>query len=98
MSFGLDRDHGAVKAAVSKAEYDGVVILAAASNYGGNKPRAFPARMDKVICVHASDGNGYPSGMDPFPRASQTNFTTLGVAIPSISATDVYLSGTSYSG
>lgn len=97
MSFGLARNHDAVEAAIFKAEHEGVIVIAAASNYGGNKSRAFPARMDKVICVHASDGNGYPSGMDPFPHANGTNLTTLGVAIPSITSADVYLSGTSYS-
>ncbi|CAG2005085.1 unnamed protein product [Fusarium graminearum] len=97
MSFGLSEDNDAIENAIGKAENDGVIIFAAASNYGGNARRAFPARMDKVLCVHASDGNGNKSGLDPSPKIDRENFSTLGVAIESIWEDDVYLSGTSYS-
>ena len=53
--------------------------------------------MDKVICVHASDGNGNKSGLDPSPKTGRENFSTLGVAIESVWNDGGYLAGTSYS-
>jgi subtilisin family serine protease len=97
MSFGLAEKNDAIKDAIEKAEYNGVIMFAAASNYGGNTGRAFPARLEHVLCVHASDGNGTTSGMDPSPKMGRDNFSTLGVAIPSVTENGVYLSGTSYS-
>lgn len=97
MSFGMSEDDDAIESAIGKAENDGVIIFAAASNYGGNANRAFPARMDKVLCIHASDGNGNKGEVNPSPKRDCDNFSTLGVAIESIWEHGVYLSGTSYS-
>lgn len=97
MSFGLTGDNDAISHAIERAEGEGVIMFAAASNYGGNTGRAFPARLEQVLCIHASDGNGNKSGMDPSPRAGRENLSTLGVAIPSVTEKETYLSGTSYS-
>ena len=97
MSFGLARENDDISHAIEEAEYNGAIMFAAASNYGGNTGIAFPARSEKVLCIHASDGNGNKSGMDPSPRMGRENFSTLGVAIPSVTEKGIYLSGTSYS-
>ncbi|KAK2608930.1 hypothetical protein QQS21_002506 [Conoideocrella luteorostrata] len=97
MSFGLSEDNAAIELAIEKAENHGIIFFAAASNYGGNTRRAFPARMDRVLCIHASDGYGNKSGQDPAPIGDRVNLSTLGVAIESVWESGVYLSGTSYS-
>lgn len=97
MSFAFLSHQQTIKETIQRAENDGVIFLAAASNYGGNCGRAFPAKLDEVICIHASDGFGNSSGMDPSPKKFSENFSTLGVAIRSISQEGIYLSGTSYS-
>ena len=97
MSFAFSSDQTDIKQAIEDAENNGVIFFAAASNYGGHSGRKFPAKLDKVLCLHASDGNGNKSGMDPSPKPLSENLTTLGVAIPSIWEKGVYLAGTSYS-
>ncbi|KAK2592385.1 hypothetical protein QQS21_009904 [Conoideocrella luteorostrata] len=97
ISFGLLSDHDGIKREIELAEINGIIVCAAASNSGGNARRSFPARMDKVICVHASDGNGNKSGMDPAPKSDSDNFSTLGVGIESVWEPGVRKSGTSFS-
>ncbi|PVH69595.1 subtilisin-like protein, partial [Cadophora sp. DSE1049] len=97
MSFSFLTDQPTIKEAINNAENEGVVFFAAASNYGGNTARLFPAKLDRVLCIHASDGHGNKSGLDPTPKQSSENLSTLGVAIPSISELGVLVSGTSYS-
>ncbi|PMD46968.1 subtilisin-like protein [Hyaloscypha variabilis F] len=98
MSFAFLNDQPIIKEAIKNAEKEGVIFFAAASNYGGNTPRLFPAKLhDRVLCIHASDGAGNKSGMDPTPKPFSENLSTLGVAIPSISEPGVFVSGTSYS-
>ncbi|KAH0426569.1 subtilisin [Colletotrichum camelliae] len=75
----------------------GRIVLAAASNGGGNRSRASPASMRGVICVHASDGFGNKADFNPNPKEDVTNFSTLGVDILSrFEGEEVYISGTSY--
>ncbi|KAL1848858.1 hypothetical protein Daus18300_013470 [Diaporthe australafricana] len=75
----------------------GVIFVAAASNYGNNESRGFPAKLWQVICVHAVDGNGNKSGMNPPPKPGFKNFGSLGVAIESEwDAAEAYMEGTSY--
>ncbi|KAG7291109.1 hypothetical protein NEMBOFW57_001119 [Staphylotrichum longicolle] len=98
MSFGLSAYHRKLARAIETAEVRGIIVFAAASNYGGNRSPAFPAKMDKVLCIHASYGNGSGSGngVNPPPNRTSENFTTLGVAVPSIWKEGEYRSGTSY--
>ncbi|KAF4992964.1 hypothetical protein FDECE_13548 [Fusarium decemcellulare] len=102
MSFGFDVDP------VWKVDMDQAIrgaydakklVFAAASNYGANRRRTYPANATTVFCIHATDGNGNRSGMDPVPLHNADNFSTLGVAVPcgSVGDNDVYLSGSSYS-
>lgn len=75
----------------------GVIFVASASNYGNNESRGFPAKLWQVICVHAVDGNGNKSGMNPPPKPGVRNFGSLGVGVESEwDSAETYLEGTSY--
>lgn len=86
MSFGFPRrvpGYLELEQAIRDAEHANILIFAAASNDGGNRKRAYPARADRVICVHSSDGQGNPSDFSPTPVENQDNFSTLGEAVRS---------------
>lgn len=84
--------------AIDKAEGQGIIVFAAASNNGANTPRAFPASMDKVLAIHATDGYGKSSNMNPNPLEDSPNFSTLGESIPSpLKEGELLPSGTSFS-
>ncbi|KAL6364637.1 hypothetical protein LRP88_00607 [Fusarium phalaenopsidis] len=95
MSFSIPKT-SAVKKIIKEAENDGVIMFVAASNNGIHTGRSFPATLDTVICIHATDGKGNKGDMNPDPEPHRDNFSTLGVAVPSIWENGVYLSGTSY--
>jgi hypothetical protein len=79
------------------------IVFAAAGNRGGNTSLGWPASMQGVIAIHATDGLG---GAAPFnPTSTPNSFATLGRDIKSSwwvkegrKPTDkpVYLSGTSF--
>ncbi|KAI9692086.1 MAG: hypothetical protein M1820_009521 [Bogoriella megaspora] len=83
MSFGcrdrVDSIHDAITEACQKKK----LVFVAASNCGGNDRIAWPARMDKVICVHATDGNGNSTGFTPNAVANDSNFAVPGSGIKS---------------
>ncbi|KAI8721867.1 Peptidase-S8 domain-containing protein [Fusarium sp. LHS14.1] len=84
--------------AINEAEAKGIIVLAAASNRGANKSRVFPARMDTVLAIHATDGNGNSCGFNPSPLKRAMKFSTLGTAIPSPLGRGTFVpSGTSFS-
>lgn len=86
MSFGFPRrvsSYDDLEQAIRDAEHANILIFAAASNAGGNRKRAYPARDDKVICVHSCDGRGNPSDFSPTSVQNQDNFSTLGEAVRS---------------
>ena len=58
MSFGFQEKVDGIKSAISYAYDKNVIMLAAASNDGGNSGIAWPARLHEVICVNATDGKG----------------------------------------
>jgi hypothetical protein len=62
---------------LNEAHRKGVVIFASASNNGLNEPISFPARMDNIFCIGATDGLGNRS---PFttPQREIEMFATLG--------------------
>ncbi|RSL42208.1 hypothetical protein CEP53_012317 [Fusarium sp. AF-6] len=72
-----------IRTPIEDAERQGIIILAAASNDGANLPRAFPACMDRVLAIHATDRHGNPSGFNPTRLPDCVNFSTLGAGIPS---------------
>lgn len=86
MSFGYSSrvlGYHELEKAIRDAQHKNVLIFAAASNDGGNRGRAFPARHDEVMCVHAADGNGNPSRFNPTPEKNRDNFSTLGEDVKS---------------
>ncbi|QYT06299.1 Peptidase_S8 domain-containing protein [Trichoderma simmonsii] len=79
------------------------LVFAAAGNWGLYKKRAFPARKEGVIAVHASDGSGEGAKFNPNPE-SKLNFSTLGQNIKMRwpdpdnpgEMKDTYISGSSF--
>lgn len=92
----MNDDEG-IEDAISKAEAEGIIVFAAASDDEANKPRAIPASMDKVLAIHATDGNGNPCKGNPDPVKHCANISTLGESIASPLRENKLLSGTSYS-
>ncbi|KAL7934269.1 peptidase S8/S53 domain-containing protein [Trichoderma chlorosporum] len=99
MPFGVGSERDAIRTAISNADHRGKILIASAANSGGNTGRAFPAEDERVICMHASDGNGNDSGgFNPSPLPNKDNFTTLGLGIKFHWLNqEMYKSGTSYS-
>jgi len=99
MSFSLTDRHAKVREAIREVPAS-CVLFAAASNWGGNRGRTYPATDRRVICINASDGNGNnSSGLNPPHEKYHDAWTTLGAEIGFASDSDdqpVYLSGTSY--
>jgi len=103
MSFGMNPSSLSeasllnVQNAIHSAAAARKIMLAAASNCGGNGPRTYPASDPRVICVHASDGNGNDGGINPPVGDHPDYFSTLGVAIECFwDEQYVYKSGTSF--
>ncbi|KAI0891512.1 hypothetical protein F4806DRAFT_482812, partial [Annulohypoxylon nitens] len=99
MPFGIKEVHEKTKAAINDAYYKGKILIASASNGGGNEDRAYPAKDERVICIHATDGSGNDNGgINPSPVDRGDNFTTLGLGIEFFwSGKEIFKSGTSYS-
>lgn len=102
MSFCLPKNdlNEEVRKTIEQATmFKGVIFVSAASNYGSNEARGFPGKLDQVICVHAMDGMGNKSGMNPPPEPRGRNFGSLGMGIKSewhAHEANRYLEGTSY--
>jgi hypothetical protein len=80
MSFG-SRDHiVALETEIVNCK-DSAIIFASASNYGLNDPRTYPARDERVICVHALDGLGGLDSTNPPRTEAKANYGTLGRGI-----------------
>ncbi|KXH32902.1 hypothetical protein CSIM01_07529 [Colletotrichum simmondsii] len=99
MPFSVERHSDAVKNALNNAYHRGKILIASAANSGGLSGRAYPAKDERVICMHASDGMGNDSnGTNPSALSRVDNFTTLGLGIEfSQAGKRVWKSGTSYS-
>ncbi|KAM0551832.1 hypothetical protein ACHAPJ_008167 [Fusarium lateritium] len=89
MSFGLNGYsmgiNDAIRYALQQTTIDGhqPLFFASASNNGLNERRTFPAKDERVICVHAVDGLGSHKGINFNPPLEDNvpNFGTLGVGI-----------------
>jgi hypothetical protein len=70
MSFGFGARNETLYRAIKYAAYKEVLMFAAASNDGKNRPGgvAWPAKEPGVICVHSGDGYGTPSRFTPSPK------------------------------
>ncbi|KAJ0356322.1 hypothetical protein KNSL1_000030 [Colletotrichum chrysophilum] len=69
MSFGFSINNDVLYQEIQDAARKGVLMFAAASNEGRNRPDgiAWPAREENVICVHSADGYGNRSTFTPSP-------------------------------
>ncbi|KAI1750784.1 hypothetical protein F4782DRAFT_532070 [Xylaria castorea] len=79
MSFGSREHISALETAIIDCK-DKAIIFASASNYGLNDPRTYPARDERVICVHALDGLGGFDSINPATEA-KANYGTLGLGV-----------------
>ena len=79
MSFGFEESSRVISKAIS-GYCDKKVLFAAAANDGGRRETiAFPAKMDRVICVKSCNGDGGPSTFNPWnSKDAGPNFMTLG--------------------
>ncbi|KKP05304.1 subtilase [Trichoderma harzianum] len=70
MPFGFGSRNDIVYNSIKHAAFNDVLIFAAASNDGKNRPGgvAWPASESHVICVHSGDGHGNPSSFTPSPK------------------------------
>jgi subtilisin family serine protease len=84
MSFGLEEYHPGMHEAIARANHNGIILFAAASNEGGTREVTYPAKHDEVVCVFSTDGHGNSLGINPTPmEKSGYNFATLGQAVKS---------------
>ncbi|KAK4063328.1 uncharacterized protein Triagg1_9479 [Trichoderma aggressivum f. europaeum] len=93
MSFGFPTcnmdDYHELEDALANAHAKRVLLFAAASNSGGKLGRAYPARDQNVIAIHATDTYGNRSPFSPTALSHDINLATVGEAIES--AWPVYL-------
>lgn len=84
MSFGFGKENGTISEAIDYAASKKVLMFAAASNDGKNRPdgAAWPASRTDVFCVHAADGFGNPSFFTPSPQDNM-RLMTLGECVRS---------------
>jgi hypothetical protein len=81
MSFGCPDRVDEIDNVMKRAEEKGIIMIAAACNTGALNPVSWPARSDRVICVHAHDGYGNSAEFTPDPRSYNHNFAAPGIAI-----------------
>lgn len=81
MSFGCKDRVESIHQAITDACNKNVLVFVAASNSGGNDRVLWPARMDRVTCVHATDGNGNSTRFTPNATAHDDNFAVLGSGV-----------------
>ncbi|KAK5652012.1 hypothetical protein OQA88_10915 [Cercophora sp. LCS_1] len=97
MSFGLPGRPVEVLDAIRSQDFPrSCLLFAAASNWGGNRDRPYPANDTRVICINATDGKGHDSGLNPHGHYHDA-WATLGVDIEfSWEGSKYCASGTSY--
>ena len=83
MSFGFEKSVDIIDDAITYACGQKVLILAAASNCGGNFDLTWPASSHQVLCIYATTGLGNPYRRNPTQRSHKENFATLGSAVDS---------------
>jgi subtilisin family serine protease len=84
MSFGFSNRVPDIDAAITLAVQHNVVLLAAASNCGGNARVSWPARDDRIFCIYASTGIGNKYPRNPAATRARHNFAVLGTAVKAL--------------
>lgn len=104
MSFGFADDQPCIRSAIRRSidlRNESIIYLAAASNSGSNDSEAFPAKLDYVISVRATDSYGqFEVFNPPCHNLDKNAIGTLGRDVPAAWKTDYdgtvkYSSGTS---
>jgi hypothetical protein len=102
MSFGFQNRVALIDEALHEAISNHALLFAAAANCGGNDKPSWPVIDERIMCIHAADGEGNPCETTPsaFPR--RDNFAVLGSSVraawvpnPDGSQSFQYKSGTS---
>lgn len=71
MSFEFEQFIHVIEETIKTPESKKIVMFAAASNTGGNGEIAsWPARMDQVMCIYATDGLGNRCDFTPNGKSS----------------------------
>lgn len=83
MSFGFEHSVESIDEAIRLADSNNVIMLAAASNQGGNSNIAWPARLPQVLCIYATDSYGNRCDFTPTEATRGDNFAVLGQAVKS---------------
>lgn len=83
LSFGFPELQPIIDNALTHAAEKNTILLAAASNFGNRHSIAWPARSEKVICIHSLNGDGDHSSYSPDSRPQ--DFGILGQAVSSYS-------------
>ncbi|RBA18519.1 hypothetical protein FPRO05_10812 [Fusarium proliferatum] len=81
MSFGCPDRVNEIDKVMKRAQDNGIIMIAAASNSGALESMSWPARSERVIGVHALDGYGNCSDFTPNPQTHEHNFAAPGIAI-----------------
>lgn len=76
MSFGWESEKPIVDVQLERARKQGILLFAAASNYGDLVPEhgIYPASKASVSCIYSCRGTGVKSAFNPRPSAGQHNF------------------------
>src|SRR5271156_4875252 len=80
LSWGIPEEVEPIKTILHAAYEKGIIIFAAASNGGNNTRIPFPANLDKVVCIGATDGLGALANFNP-TEGKMEKYSTLGVAV-----------------
>ena len=81
ISFGFEQQVRVIRDAIVAAENSNVIVLAAASNCGGNARLSWPARHPTVFSIYASDGYGNKYHRNPTQQRHDDNFAVLGSCV-----------------
>jgi subtilisin family serine protease len=81
MSFGFTNPVPSIEDVLDDARHEGIVLLAAASNYGAGDRPSWPARESGVLSIHACTGLGNKYSGNPTPIPNRDNFSILGTAV-----------------
>ncbi|KUJ15791.1 subtilisin-like protein [Mollisia scopiformis] len=83
MSFGFDVSVEIIEEAIELAARHKIIMIAAASNCGGNGTVSWPARHKDVLCIYATDHRGNPCSFTPTATPDRYSFSFLGEAVRS---------------
>ncbi|SCO46646.1 uncharacterized protein FFMR_08654 [Fusarium fujikuroi] len=90
-------DDDDIREIIVKAQSQGILVFAAASDNKAGTRRAFPGSIAEVLAIHSADGRGNIGLGNPEHDPHDANFSTLGEEIRSPLKDRKFLTGVSYS-